>query len=170
MKYKAITMLGLAGLLLAVSVPSSLAQTTPALQPTPRPVSVNKNAAGAETASDTTLRYYEPIPNKLFDVSLQQAGDRVVRAVGIIFDAPFDGTVDRVDFELSDVAPSPGVAGTGTLRVKLVEIPFVVTDPPYQPGDSVDVDLSALQARGFIQPGDLGNQIDVSDADFEEIP
>ena len=54
MKYKAITMLGLAGLLLAVSAPFSFAQTAkqaaPALvQPMPRPVSVDKNGVEAET-------------------------------------------------------------------------------------------------------------------------
>ena len=171
MKDKAITMLGLAVLLLAVGAQHSFAQAakqpaTALVQPMPRPVYVDESAAKAEAAADTTLRFYE-IRNRLFDQSLLRVGDTVVRAVGIIFEAPYDGAVDRVDFELSDIAPSPGVAGTGTLRVKLIELPFIVTDPPRQPGDSVDVDITTLTARGFVSPGDFANQIDVSDNDFE---
>lgn len=135
----------------------------------PHVLDVDKAAGQARaTAFDETLLYYDLTRPVVIPVDLGARPDRIFRAVILFFEAPFDGTVDRVDFSLENRAPSPGIRGTGTLRIKLIEGAFVLTDPIFQPGiDSVDVDFSALAARQFPQPGNFVNQIDLSSGDFE---
>ena len=186
MKDKGTTMLFLAGLLLTVVAPS-FGQVAPRkasafMQPTPRPFRVEEAAPDARTiAADTTLRFYD-LSKGALDQGLGAADFFFVRAVGLFFTAPFDGTIDRIDFELSNfcqpsVFCSPGVAGTGTLRIKLIEGTEVPLNPPFQPGvdsldvefsaDSLDVNFSNLMAYGNITPNNFINQIDVSDRNFE---
>ncbi len=168
MKDTVTTTLCLAGLLLAVAAPS-FGQVTPRtapafVQPTPRLLLVEEAVPDARTiAADTTLLFYD-LSNNFFFVNLRAP----FRAIGTFFTAPFDGTLDRVDFELFNAAPFPGVAGTGTLRIKLVEGTEVALNPPFSPGvDSLDVDFSDLMAQQFPAPGNFINQIDVSGRNFE---
>ncbi len=168
MKDTVTTTLCLAGLLLAVAAPS-FGQVTPRtapafVQPTPRLLLVEEAAPDARTiAADTTLLFYD-LSNNFFFVNLRAP----FRAIGTFFTAPFDGTLDRVDFELFNAAPFPGVAGTGTLRIKLVEGTEVALNPPFSPGvDSLDVNFSNLMAHRFPAPGNFINQIDVSGRNFE---
>ena len=107
MEYKGTTTLCLVGLLLTVVAPS-YGQVTPRtasafVQPTPRPFRVEEAAPDARTiATDTTLLFYDLSRLKLFDRNL----GGLVRAVGMFFTAPFDGAIDRVDFELDNAANS----------------------------------------------------------------
>ncbi len=177
MKYKAITMLGLAGLLLACAAPA-FAQTvnrqTPDLVPlAPQALNVERVAPVGKTAENATrLRYYDlgvPGNRGPFFLNLERDGTGTdFPAVGTVITAPFDGTIDRVDFSLFDSGPFPGVTGTGTLRIKLIENAFALTNQPLPPGiDSLDVDLADLMAGPSISPGNLGNQIDVTSRNFE---
>lgn len=169
MKHIVTTTLCLAGLLLAVVTPS-FGQVTPRTAPapiqlTPRLLQVEEAAPEARgIAADTTLRFYDVSRVRFFDVNLGGP----IRAVGTFFTAPFDGTIDRVDFELSNSGASPGVAGTGTLRIKLLEGTEVALNPPFSPGvDSLDVDFSELMAHSILSPGNFINQIDVSERSFD---
>lgn len=168
MKHAVTTTFSLAGLLLALAAPS-FGQVTPrtapaVVQPTPRLLLIQEHVPeNRALAADTTLRFYD-LNNGAFD---QNLGGQV-RAVGMFFTAPFDGTIDRVDFELSNLAPSPGIAGTGTARIKLLEATEVALDPPFSPGiDSLDVDFSELMAHTIITPNNFINQIDVTERNFE---
>ena len=177
MKYKAITMLSLAGLLLACAAPS-FAQTvnrqTPDLVPlVPHTFNAERVHPVGKTAENATrLRYYDlgvPGNSGPFFLNLERDGAGTdFAAVGTVITAPFDGTIDRVDFALFDSGPFPGVTGTGTLRIKLIENAFALTGQPLPPGvDSLDVDLADLMAGPSISPGNLNNQIDVSNRNFE---
>ena len=176
MKYKAITMLGLAGVLLAWAAPGlaqSVNRATPDLVPlVPQVLNAERANPAGKTAADTTLRYYDlfvPGNNGPFALSLERDGaDTDIPAVGTVLTAPFDGTIDRVDFALFNGSGFPGVAGTGTLRIKLVENAFALTNQPLPPGiDSLDVDITSLATGASISPGNLNNQIDVSNRNFE---
>ncbi len=166
MTCKAMTTCCLAGLLLLAGVGQSFGQAdrrtgTPLPQPAVRaPAPAATTPTPQHAAVDVTLRYFD-IGNDIFDFNL--GGD--FRAVGTFFKAPFDGTLDRVDFEMSNFPPSPGIRGTGTLRIKLVRGEDILT--PATPGvDSLDLNFSQLKARSFVSIPGLVNQVDVSNRNF----
>jgi hypothetical protein len=117
---------------------------------------------------DATLSYFNFI-NGAFRIDIGQypdPGDS--KAAGLFFVAPFDGTVDRVDFSLLN-GSDPGIKGSGTLRIKMVPSAQIIS--PASPGiDSLDVNFSQLMAEnGFPNTSNFVNQIDLTSRNFEVV-
>ena len=119
-------------------------------------------AAYKSAVVDTSLSYYSfgGLPFRI-PIGQYPPGAADSKAVGVFFDAPFDGTVDEVHFALYRTADDPGVEGGGTLRLRITEVPETTGI------DSLDLDFSELETAGFPQAGNLSNKVDLTGRNFE---
>jgi len=127
----------------------------------PGPAQVQAPLAYNTVVVDSSLSYYNSgLP---FRIPLGQypPGAADSKAIGLFFEAPFDGTVDEVHFALYSTASDPGIEGAGTLRLKITEVPETMAI------DSLDLDFSELETGGFPQRGNLSNQVDLTSRHFE---
>lgn len=152
---------GIAFFLSCVGAGAAIAQSKITVETT-RLMPPQQRVGASLAIADSTLRYFSLV-NGIVDYPMYPDS---IRAAGVFFTAPFDGTIDQVDFELSNFPPSPDVTGAGKLRIKLVPAADVLS-PATAGVDSLDVDFSALQARSFIVENDLANQIDLTSRNFE---
>ena len=169
MKYTLLRSFFVSALLIAIGTVPAFGQSFTRSMPAPADgriapgvVGIPAPAAYHSAVIDTSLSYYsfDGLPFRI-PIGTYPPGGADSKAVGIFFEAPFDGTIDEVHFSIYETANDPGIEGTGTLRLKVTEVPMTTGV------DSLDLDFSELEVGGFPQAGNLSNKIDLTSRNFE---
>jgi hypothetical protein len=169
MKYTLLRFFFVSALLIAIGTVPAFGQSFTRSMPAPADGRIAPGVAGMPAPAvspsaviDTSLSYYsfDGLPFRI-PIGTYPPGGADSKAVGIFFDAPFDATIDEVHFAIYETSDDPGIEGTGTLRLKVTEVPMTAGV------DSLDLDFSELEVDGFPQAGNLSNQVDLTSRNFE---